>query len=96
MIRVPILEPTVTTTDSKGIMTINVGLKVEPNFDYAYLDTLNFVTFVVEWQTYNGAAILNAIYNPSTHTATIFIYDEQVGQFSFGGYFIFGKYAIWN
>ena len=96
MIRVPILEPNVTTTASKGIMTIDVVLNVGSNFDYAHLDTLNFVTFVTEWQTYNGVSILNAIYHPSTHTATIFIYDGQAGQFSFGGYLLFGKYAIWN
>lgn len=96
MIRVPILESTVTTTDSKGIITINVGLKVSSSFDYAHLDTLNFITFVTEWQTYNNASILNATYNPSTHTATIFIYDGQAGQFSFGGYLLFGKYALWN
>ena len=46
MIRVPILEPIVTTTDAKGIITIDVGLKVSSNFDYAHLDTLNFISFV--------------------------------------------------
>ena len=96
MIRVPIVEPTVTTTNSKGIITIDVGLKVTSSFDYSHLDTLNFITFVTEWQTYNTAPILNVIYKPSTHTATIFIYDGQAGQFKFGGYLLFGKYALWN
>lgn len=96
MIRVPIVEPTVTTTNSKRIITIDVGLKVTSSFNYAHLDTLNFITFVTEWQTYNNAPILNVTYNPSTHIATIFIYDGQAGNFSFGGYLLFGKYALWS
>ena len=96
MVRVPILEPTVTTTGSKGIITIDVELKVTSSFNYALLDTFNFANFVTEWQTYNNVPILNAIYHPSTHTATIFIYDGQAGQCSFGGYLLFGKYALWN